>query len=154
MNRFPELNLPVCQFRLRHASEGDRIWDALRRQWLVLTSEEWVRQHFIRYLIERKGVPPASISQEYPVSVGGMPQRADIVVSDKAARPCLLVECKAPEVAVDRTVFAQAVRYNSVIDAPYIAMSNGMRHCCFEKKEGGGYVQLRAFPDFSAFFGV
>ena len=73
-----------------------KIWDAVRRRWLVLTPEEWVRQHLIRLLVERGGVPPGNVSQEYPVALSGAAQRADVVVTGRDGRPCLLAECKAP----------------------------------------------------------
>lgn len=75
-----------------------KIWDAVRRRWLVLTPEEWVRQHLIRLLVERGGVPPGNVSQEYPVALSGAAQRADVVVTGRDGRPCLLAECKAPDV--------------------------------------------------------
>ena len=96
-----------------------KIWDAVRRRWLVLTPEEWVRQHLIRLLVERGGVPPGNVSQEYPVALSGAAQRADVVVTGRDGPPCLLAECKAPDVPLGREVFAQAVRYNSVVAAPY-----------------------------------
>ena len=80
MGAFPVLNFPEYCFRLRSGSGGYEVWDALRGIWLVLTPEEWVRQHLIRFLSERMGAVPQYVSQEYPVLLGGMSQRADIVV--------------------------------------------------------------------------
>ena len=126
-----------------------KIWDAVRRRWLVLTPEEWVRQHLIRLLVERGGVPPGNVSQEYPVALSGAAQRADVVVTGRDGRPCLLAECKAPEIRIDERTLAQAVRYNSVLGARFVILTNGLRHYCCEYRDGK-YVQLSGFPDFSA----
>ena len=126
-----------------------KIWDAVRRRWLVLTPEEWVRQHLIRLLVERGGVPPGNVSQEYPVALSGTAQRADVVVTGRDGRPCLLAECKAPEIRIDERTLAQAVRYNSVLGARFVILTNGLRHYCCEYRDGK-YVQLSGFPDFSA----
>lgn len=159
MISLPRLNLPACFFRIRRSAGVARIWDPLRGQWLVLTPEEWVRQHMIRYLIEKRGVQPHYIVQEYPVALGGMAQRADIVVMDKTGRPALLVECKAPEIPVsrrvNRAVFDQAVRYNSVVGAAYVAVTNGMEiECCGLNRENQRYLPCDELPDLSALYGV
>ena len=103
-----------------------------QRGWLILTPEEWVRRHVVGYLVECKGVPPTSIREEYPVELNGQPQRADIVVFGPDAKPALLVECKAPEVAVDSEVVSQAVRYNSIVRAPTLMVTNGLVTKVFE----------------------
>lgn len=127
MSALTQLNFPRFVFRMRLTENPPKIWDAVRRRWLVLTPEEWVRQHLIRLLVERGGVPPGNVSQEYPVALSGTAQRADVVVTGRDGRPCLLAECKAPDVPLGREVFAQAVRYNSVVAAPYVLITNG---CC------------------------
>lgn len=125
MGALTQLNFPRFVFRMRLTENPPKIWDAVRRRWLVLTPEEWVRQHLIRFLVERGGVPPGNVSQEYPVALSGTAQRADLVVTGRDGRPCLLAECKAPDVPLGREVFAQAVRYNSVVAAPYVLITNG-----------------------------
>ena len=121
-----------------------KIWDAVRRRWLVLTPEEWVRQHLIRLLVERGGVPPGNVSQEYPVALSG-----------RDGRPCLLAECKAPDVPLGREVFAQAVRYNSVVAAPYVLITNGLLHCCSSlDRSTGRYAVVEGLPDLSPFLGI
>ena len=145
MGAFPVLNFPEYCFRLRSGSGGYEVWDALRGIWLVLTPEEWVRQHLIRFLSERMGAVPQYVSQEYPVSLGGMSQRADIVVCGRDGKPCLLA----------RNVLAQAVRYNSVVGARYVLLTNGRRHLCFEwDARAGRYAPLGNFPDLSVFFWI
>lgn len=120
------------------------VWDSLRQLWLVLTPEEWVRRHVIAWLIENKGIPALRISQEYPVNINGQHQRADIVVIDDFAKPYILVECKAPNVEIDNEVVMQAIRYNAVVQARYILLTNGIKLYCFEYADG----QYRAVKKF------
>lgn len=139
------------------------IWDELRKMWLRLTPEEWVRQHLVRYLIDVCGAPAASVCAEYPVALGGMAQRADIVVFGASAdagmkaeasggtntgtlHPILLAECKAADVDVDEAVFAQAMRYNTVVGARYVVITNGLRHFVHELLPDGSYMPLSDFP--------
>lgn len=139
---------------MRMEGHSPKIWDDIRRLWLVLTPEEWVRRHLVRYLVEEKGVLPASVSQEYPVAVGGMAQRADVAVTGRDGRVCLLVECKAPDVPLDEKVWAQAVRYNSVVGAPYLAITNGLQHFCCSLGSSSRYTAMDGFPDLSPFFRI
>ena len=120
------------------------VWDSLRQLWLVLTPEEWVRRHVIAWLIENKGFPALRISQEYPVNINGQHQRADIVVIDDFAKPYILVECKAPNIEIDNEVVMQATRYNAVVQARYILLTNGIKLYCFEYADG----QYRAVKKF------
>lgn len=127
----PKLNFPPVRLRARRNGERIEVWDSLRGSWLVLTPEEWVRRHLIGFLAERCGVPMQRIVQEYPVPLNGQPQRADIVAVDDNGRPAILAECKAAGVAVDDRVLAQAVRYNSVLGAGTIILTNGLEHRCY-----------------------
>lgn len=88
MSALTQLNFPRFVFRMRLMENPPKIWDAVRRRWLVLTPEEWVRQHLIRLLVERGGVPPGNVSQEYPVALSGAAQRADVVVTGRDGRTC------------------------------------------------------------------
>lgn len=145
MNELPKLNLPPIRLRAKRVEGVLYIWDSLRRRYLLLTPEEWVRQHVIGYLMTHRNIPAVNIIQEYPVNINGMPQRADIVVMDSDMRPLMLVECKATDVEIDDKVFEQAVRYNSVVQAQYILLTNGKRHYTF-CRESGDYRQLSDFP--------
>ena len=87
MSALTQLNFPRFVFRMRLTENPPKIWDAVRRRWLVLTPEEWVRQHLIRLLVERGGVPPGNVSQEYPVALSGTAQRADVVVTGRDGLP-------------------------------------------------------------------
>lgn len=150
---YPKLNLPPC--RLRVAERGGKlcVWDAGRGMWLVLSPEEWVRRHVLAMLTDRCGAAAANIAQEYPVDVNGTTQRADIVVTGADGRPLLLAECKAPGVAIDEAVPAQAFRYNAVVGARYVMLTNGLDHYIYEVlpdgagSPGGKYTPLKELPD-------
>ena len=141
----PKLNFPAI--RLQGRREGDRtlVWDPRRAMWLVLTPEEWVRQHLVAYLISHCGVQPERLVMEYPVEVNGQSQRADVVVVDGALKPLLVAECKAPDVTIDEQTLSQAVRYNAILGARYLVLTNGLRHYCYEQTDGT-YRPLAAFP--------
>lgn len=140
----PPLNFPAIKLRADRRGDRTLVWDELRGAWLVLTPEEWVRRHLIAHLIAR-GALPKSIVQEYPVLLNGQSQRADVVVTDLRGQPLLLAECKAPGVAIDRRTLDQAVRYNSVLGARYLVLTNGREHFCYECNDGA-YVALPDFP--------
>ena len=136
----PPLNLPSLRIRARHAVDGRiEIWDPLRKCWLVLTPEEWVRQHVINFLVAHCNIPAQRIVCEYPVQLNGQQQRADIVAVDDHGAPWLLIECKAADVAIDDGVLAQAVRYNSVLKANYIMITNGLQNFCY-RRDNDGYI--------------
>ncbi len=131
-----KLIFPDISARIKDLEGEKYIWDSLRGKWLLLTPEEWVRQHVIGWLVAHKGIAALRISQEYPVNINGQHQRADIVVIDDFAKPYILVECKAPDVEIDGEVVMQATRYNSVVKARYIVLTNGKRLFCYEHHEG------------------
>ena len=149
MSGLPKLNFPAIRLRARRRGDAVEVWDSLRETYLVLTPEEWVRQHLVAYLVTHCGVPPKRIVEEYAVALNGQAQRADVVVVDDAAEPLLVAECKAPGIPVGRQTLAQAVRYNSVLKARYVVLTNGLTHSCCELRDGE-YVQLGAFPRFGA----
>ena len=148
MSGLPKLNFPAIRLRARRRGDGVEVWDSLRGIYLVLTPEEWVRQHLIAYLTAYCGVQPKRIVQEYAVALNGQPQRADVVVVGDRAEPLLLAECKAPCIPINGRTLAQAVRYNSVLGARYVILTNGLRHYCCVWRDGE-YVQLGGFPDLS-----
>lgn len=136
MSEQVKLIFPAISARTKEV-EGERyVWDSLRGKWLLLTPEEWVRRHTIEWLVAHRGIPALRISQEYPVKINGQHQRADIVVVDECAKPYILVECKAPEVAIDNEVAMQAMRYNAIVGARYVILTNGVKLYCYEYSEG------------------
>ena len=144
MSEDVKLIFPTISPRLK-SEEGEKfIWDSLRGKWLVLTPEEWVRQHTIGWLVTHQGIPALRITQEYPVKINGLNQRADIVVMNEFAKPHILVECKAPEIEIDNEVVMQAMRYNTIVQAQYILLTNGKKLYCFEYANG----KYRAVKEF------
>lgn len=148
MSAFPKLHFPAVKLRARRREGQVEVWDDLRGIYLVLTPEEWVRRHLIGFLISRCAALPKRIVQEYAVSLNGQPQRADVVVVDDRAHPLLLAECKAPAVSIDERTLSQAVRYNSVLGARYVVLTNGLTHYCFEWVDGR-CLRMDGFPDLS-----
>lgn len=133
-----KLNFPNIKLRAREAANTISIWDPLRRCYIVLTPEEWVRQHLISFLISSLSIPPTQIILEYPVTINRQNQRADIVVVGRDTTPQILVECKAPDVKVSQQTLDQAVRYNSIVKARYIILTNGINHYIYQKESDEG----------------
>jgi hypothetical protein len=124
------LNLPDHGVEIRHEPEGDRVFDPVRRLWVALTPEEWVRQHVLNYLVHELECPASLIAVERSLEMNRLVKRADAVVHDRRGAPVLLVECKAPSVKMDQRVFEQAARYNTVFKVPYLLVTNGLVHFC------------------------
>lgn len=130
---YPTLNFPPIRLRARRNSDGrTEVFDRVRGRWLVLTPEEWVRRHVVEYLIEECGIPAQQIIEEYPVAINRMAQRADIVCVDNEGKPLLVVECKEPNIKLDNNTLSQVVRYNSILQCRYVALSNGLQTYCYE----------------------
>jgi hypothetical protein len=125
-----QLNLPAYAFRLRNSNGCDEIFDAFRKKFVALTPEEWVRQNFIRYLVEEKKFPASLIIPEHAIKVNKMNKRCDVVVHDTSGKPLLIVECKAHTVKISQDVFDQVARYNIKLKVPYLIVTNGMEHYC------------------------
>ncbi|MFK7848076.1 MAG: type I restriction enzyme HsdR N-terminal domain-containing protein [Rhodothermales bacterium] len=143
------LKFPPYQFEIREEEERTLILDSLRKKWIPLLPEEWVRQHMIQYLISEKGVPAGLIGIEKGFLFQGMQRRADMIVHDRQGSPVLMVECKAPSVKIEQAVFDQIARYNLVIHAKYLFVTNGLQHYCYmidvDQKQ---YVFIKELPAF------
>lgn len=140
--KYTNLIFPPHNLRTRKNSSGEvEVWVPSRGAWLVLTPEEEVRRRVVRHLSERLAVPATHISEEHPVRLNGQPQRADIVVFDGSLRPWLVVECKAPDVALSQSVLDQVVRYNSVLGAPQVMVTNGRVVRAFTLTDRGTYAE-------------
>jgi len=122
------LNLPSYSFRTTEREDTALIYDPIRQTYVRLTPEEWVRQHFVQYLIQELGVPAGLVAVEAPFRFEGQSWRADVVVHDRQAAPLLLVECKAPSVPIGQDAFDQGARYNLVLGAPFLVVTNGQTH--------------------------
>ncbi|AGA76426.1 type I restriction enzyme HsdR N-terminal domain-containing protein [Echinicola vietnamensis] len=143
------LNLPTTDFRMATESGKLTIFDALRKKFLILTPEEWVRQHIIYYLINFKKYPKSLFALEKGLEYNRLKKRFDILVLDRSGQPFLLVECKAPEVKLNQKVVEQVCVYNKTIKARFMAISNGLQHVCLAfDVTSGTYRQIREFPEF------
>ena len=143
-----QLNLPMAQLQLERDREGRiTVYDRWRGRHIVLTPEEWVRQHFASMLVSHKGFPSGRIANEISIELNSTARRCDTVVYDDARRPLMIVEYKAPSVAITQAVFNQIARYCSVLRPRYIAVSNGLRHfCCRLNESTGSYGFLADIP--------
>lgn len=125
------LNLPPYKIKTRTSGGQTEVFDFLRRRYVRLTPEEWVRQHFTHFLVEQKGFPAALLANEVTVNVGGVARRCDSVLYDRTGRrPRLIVEYKAPGVPITQHVFQQIYSYNCTLRADYLIVSNGRSHYC------------------------
>ena len=145
------LNLPKTEFKIISRGEKLNIFDILRRRYVTLTPEEWVRQHFIHFLIEYKGYPAARMGNEISLDLNGTRKRCDSVLYDKEARPIMIIEYNAPHIPITQETFQQISRYNMKLHVPWLIVSNGMEHyCCQVDYEKGEYHFLSDIPQYDA----
>ena len=140
----PTLKYPAISPRLRRHAGVLQVFDGLRKKWLALTPEEWVRQHVVGFLIHEKKVPAGLISLEKALRLNDLNKRYDVVVFDHSLKPWLIVECKAPYVPLDATVAEQALRYNLALPAAFVMISNGVADVIF--RNGKKAAELPDFP--------
>lgn len=149
-----QLNLPPAQLRTKPSGSKMQVFDEVRKKYIVLTPEEWVRQHFVHYLVKHLNYSPGLIAVEMAVKVNGLSQRADIVLYNKKGQPAVIVECKAPDVALTRNVFNQAARYNMPLKVDYLVVTNGLQHYCARLSGvDGQYELLKAIPTAEEVYG-
>lgn len=140
-----KLNLPEYTFRVKTENNDRFIFDEIRCKFLRLTPEEWVRQNFIRYLIDLKAFPKSLFAIETGFKINTRQKRTDILVYSREAKPILLVECKAPDVKINQTTFEQAVTYNMNYKLKYMVLTNGLSHFAFKEIDGSWQV-LKQIP--------
>ncbi len=146
---FPNLQLPSAELELSKEGNQTFVFDIIRKKKIVLEPEEWVRQHLIHYFINELKYPAGLIQLETPVDVNHLNQRADIVVYNKLGLPFLLAECKSYSVSLNQDILNQILRYNAVLKADYLLISNGLEHHCFRRiRETGQLMVLDAFPEY------
>lgn len=143
-----DLNLPAFDFKLSSGDDGiKRIFDCLRNKFVALTPEEWVRQHFVNYLITSLSYPRGLMANEVSLKLNRTSRRCDTIVYSREGRPLVVIEYKAPAVNITQSVFDQIARYNSIIGAPYMIVSNGLAHyCCRFDKSQMSYRFLHDIP--------
>ncbi|MES2591900.1 MAG: type I restriction enzyme HsdR N-terminal domain-containing protein [Bacteroidota bacterium] len=144
-----QLNLPSYEFKLKQQGLRTQIFDAIRKKYVVLTPEEWVRQNFLQYLIQDKKFPASLIAVEAGLKYNQLQKRMDVLVYDKQGSPHLMVECKAPGVKITQDVFDQIARYNMVFKVKYLVVTNGLHHfCCQMDYTENAYQYLEQIPLF------
>lgn len=142
------LNLPSYPFKLKSNENKTLIFDNFRKKYVVLTPEEWVRQHFAAFLVKEKKYPVSLIALEKQLSINGLKKRTDIVVYNKQGLPEIIVECKAPQVTISQDTFDQIARYNLQLDANYLIVTNGLSHYfCKVDSKNASYVFLKDIPN-------
>ena len=150
----PDLNFPKVEFRFQKNAKGNlQIFDIIRKKFLDVTPEEWVRQHIVHYLINDKQVPTSMISLEKQLILNNTKRRTDIVVFNSNLKPILIIECKAPEIEINQLTVNQALRYNLELKVPFVFLSNGLQHVFLKissnspeiLKEVPGYENLLKF---------
>ncbi len=129
------IEYPVQKFQIKNISGKDFIFDSLRKKWLLLTPEEWVRQNFVQYLVQVKKYPPALIAMEKMIMLEELKKRFDILVYDTNHVPWMMIECKAPLVKLDESVLHQLLRYHISIPTGFLIITNGEFSYGWQKKE-------------------
>ena len=149
MTMHDPLNLPAfdCRTRLSPKTQQEEIWDTQRRRWVRLTPEEWVRQHFVHFLISEQGFPAGCIGNEIAIKVGQLEKRCDSVVFGKEGQPILIIEYKATTVPITQKVFDQISRYNITLNVDWLIVSNGLQHyCCHLNRDAQRFEFLKVLP--------
>lgn len=137
------------EYRLKEENGKYFIFDTLRKKFLVLTPEEWVRQHIIYYLVNYKQYPKSLFVLEKGLKYNLLNKRFDVLVLNRGAQPFLLIECKAPEVKLCQKTVEQVCLYNKTLGAEYLAITNGKQHICMQyEKQKEQISQINSFPDF------
>ena len=131
------INYPEPDFRIKKKDGKEFIFDTLRKKWLVLTPEEWVRQNFVQYLIKTKNYPSSLIAIEKEIQLGELKKRFDILVYDNNHQPWMMIECKAAAIKLDDAVLQQALRYNISVPVKYIVITNGSYAYAWQKNNNG-----------------
>jgi hypothetical protein len=143
------LNLPSYAIKIKETDGRQQIFDILRRRYVALTPEEWVRQHFVHFLIEHKGYPQGLLCNEKELRVGEKKLRCDTLLYNRALQPQMIIEYKAPDVEITQRVFDQITAYNFLLHVDYLIVSNGRNHyCCRMNYESRQYEFLKDIPDY------
>jgi type I site-specific restriction endonuclease len=143
------LNLPEYSFTTRNLEKSPEIFDSIRKKYVQLTPEEWVRQNFVRYLIEEKNYPKSLLAIEKEITVNRLKKRCDVVIYTRDLKPIVVVECKSPSVKINQASFDQASKYNLSLNVKYIIITNGMKHyCCTIDEENKTYIFKEEIPSF------
>ncbi|WP_289737487.1 type I restriction enzyme HsdR N-terminal domain-containing protein [Paramuribaculum intestinale] len=154
MTDIPALNLPAAAPDIRMMAEYKEVYDPLRRRWVALTPEEWVRQHFVAWLTGALGYPASLMANEVGLRLNGTLRRCDTIIYDRSLRPLVVVEYKAPSVTISQRAFDQIARYNLVLRARALMVSNGLLHYCCIYCPDGTYRFLSEVPSYGQLTGM
>jgi hypothetical protein len=144
-----KLNLPTYNFKLKSKENKTLIFDKLRKKYMVLTPEEWVRQHYVHFLIEEKNYPISLIALEKQLTINNRKKRTDILVFNTDGNPEIIVECKAPSIKITQDTFDQIARYNLKLKANFLIVTNGLEHFyCKMDFKNETYIFLKEIPDY------
>ncbi len=149
-DQLPRLNLPPAELHLSRCGKIVKVFDQLRKKYVVLTPEEYVRQNFVAWLIKYLHYPESLLANEIGINLNGTKKRCDTVVFNPNGSPLIIVEYKAPDIVITQNVFDQIMRYNMCLHARYLIVSNGMKHyCCVINYENGAYNFIPNIPDYT-----
>lgn len=149
MQELQKLKLPEYDFRFRTFEQSKQIFDLIRKKFVSLTPEEWVRQNLLMYFIEELKYPASCVGIEQGMNLYKTSKRTDIIIYDNKGKPWMLVECKAPSVKIDQSALDQAGRYNIVQKAPYLFISNGISHYML-KRGNERYILIDEAPEYNS----
>ena len=145
-----KLNFPEYSFRFKNSENKVLIFDEIRKKFVVITPEEWVRQHVIKFLLQEKKYPKSYINVEKNIKINGLSKRYDVVIFNPDGSIFLLVECKAPEVSITQNVFDQIARYNLKLNAQHLMVTNGLNnYFCQMDFLNEKYIFLKELPNHS-----
>ena len=145
------LNLPQAKFKIKSKENKQYIFDIIRKKDVVLTPEEWVRQHILHFLIDVKGYPKSIIAVEKQLIINTLKRRFDILIFNTKGLPEIIIECKAPKVKITQETFNQIARYNSNLNANYLMVSNGLEHYfCKMDIKNKQYIFLKDLPEYKS----
>ena len=143
------LNFPAYSFKIKNSENKQHIFDIIRKKYVLLTPEEWVRQHAIQFLLREKHYPASLIAVERQFSLHKLKKRFDILLFDTKAQPWLIVECKSPQVRITQAAFDQLARYNLKYNAPFLMVTNGIDHYfCNLDHQNQRYTFLKTVPEY------
>jgi len=142
-----KIKYPSFKFQIKDAAGSEIIFDALRKKWITLTPEEWVRQNFIQYLLQEAKYPPSLIAIEKEIMLGELKKRFDVLIYNRSHQPWMMIECKSTEINLDQKVLDQVLRYNISVPVQYMVITNGEYSYAFERKEGE-LLMLKELPPF------
>tara|TARA_B100000768_G_C11230747_1_gene354935 strand:- start:491 stop:934 length:444 start_codon:yes stop_codon:yes gene_type:complete len=144
-----KLNLPTYNFKIKSNENKTLIFDIIRKKYMVLTPEEWVRQHFIAFLIEEKKYPTSLIAVEKQLTINNRKKRTDVLIFNADGKPDIIVECKAPNIKINQDTFDQIAKYNLKLKANFLIITNGLEHFyCKMDFKNETYIFLKEIPSY------